>query len=43
MLLPDARSSMQSTASEELIISAERIIGRVAVRVAPISRVAVFE
>ena len=43
LLLPDARSSMQSTASEELIISAERIIGRVAVRVAPISRVAVFE
>lgn len=43
LLLPDARGSMQSTASEELIISAERIIGRVAVRVAPISRVAVFE
>lgn len=42
LLLPDARSNMQSVAREELIVSAERIIGRIAVRVAPISKIAVF-
>ncbi len=42
-LLPDAREGIASTASEELIISAERIIGRVFMRVAPMGRIAIFK
>lgn len=42
-ILPDARGGMESAASEELIISAARIIGRAFMRVAPIDRIAIFE
>lgn len=43
LLLPDARQSIASAAPEELIISEKRIIGRVAVRVAPLARAAIFK
>ena len=42
LLLPDKREELVSSEPEALIISAERIIGRVAVRTCPIDDAAIF-
>ncbi len=43
LLLPDGRSSIDSFEPEELIINAGRVVGRLAVRVAPVGRISIFE
>lgn len=42
LLLPDKREELVSSEPEALIISAERIIGRAAVRTCPIDDAAIF-